>query len=89
MHRQLEDIFHHFSVVRNGERIIPHGRIKWLYEQVVRLQKENQQLQEFYDYFANLHGKGLEVANYHLNGDTEPFDNFFDEAEEALKGETK
>jgi len=53
------------------------------------LESKNKRLQEFYDYFANLHGNGLEVANYHLNGATEPFDNFFDEAEKVLKGETK
>lgn len=34
----------------------------------------------FKKYFDNLYGEGLEVANYHLNGDLEPFDNFYDEA---------
>lgn len=45
---------------------------------------EYKQLQAFYNYFSELYGKGLEVANWHLNGDTEPFDSFFDSAEETL-----
>lgn len=34
----------------------------------------------FKDYFDNLYGIGLEVQNWHLNGDAEPFDNFYDDA---------
>lgn len=37
-------------------------------------------LRAFKDYFDNLYGQGLEVANFHLNGDLEPFDNFYDSA---------
>lgn len=36
---------------------------------------------EFYNYFNSLYGEGLRVANWHLNGDLEPFDNFFEHAE--------
>ena len=43
---------------------------------------------KFYEYFKDLYGTGLEVANWHLNGNTEPFDNFFDSAVEfALESE--
>ncbi len=40
----------------------------------------------FKEYFDALYGEGLEVENYHLNGDTEPFDNFYESAIE-WKGE--
>ena len=39
----------------------------------------------FKEYFDSLYGQGLEIANYHLNGDLEPFDNFYDSAIEKLK----
>lgn len=35
---------------------------------------------KFKDYFDSLYGQGLEVANWHLNGNTEPFDSFYDSA---------
>jgi hypothetical protein len=48
------------------------------------LENEVLKLQEFYDYFSQLYGQGLEIANWHQNGDLEPFDNFFDSAEEEM-----
>lgn len=36
----------------------------------------------FMKYFDDLYGQGLGVANYHLNGDLEPLDNFIDSARE-------
>ena len=45
------------------------------------LELKNDKLQAFYDYMRDLYGEGLEVANWHLNGDLEPFDNFFESAE--------
>lgn len=47
------------------------------------LERKTDKLQAFYDCMRELYGQGLEVANWHLNGDLEPFDNFFDSAEEA------
>lgn len=38
----------------------------------------------FYDYFKELYGTGLEIANWHMNGDLEPFDNFFESAENEM-----
>ena len=32
------------------------------------------------EYFDELYGQGLEVANWHQNGATEPFDSFYDSA---------
>lgn len=35
---------------------------------------------EFKKYFDDMYGQGLEVANWHLNGDLEPFDTFYESA---------
>lgn len=40
-------------------------------------------LASFKEYFDGLYGEGLYVANWHLNGELEPFDNFYDSAMEA------
>ena len=45
---------------------------------------EIERLQAFKSYFDELYGKGLEVANWHLNGNTEPFDNFYESALEEM-----
>ena len=53
-----------------------------------RQKAEVEKLQAFKSYFDELYGKGLEVANWHLNGNTEPFDNFYESAlEEMEEGE--
>ena len=47
------------------------------------------QLSRFKQYFDGLYGQGLEVANWHLNGELEPFDNFYESAiEYSLRKET-
>lgn len=48
------------------------------------IEKENKKLKAFYDYWSDLYGQGLEIANWHLNGDLEPFDDFFDSAEDEM-----
>ena len=45
-----------------------------------RQKAEIEKLNKFKSYFDDLYGKGLEVANWHLNGSTEPFDNFYESA---------
>lgn len=35
---------------------------------------------EFKKYFDDMYGQGLGVANWHLNGDLEPFDTFYEPA---------
>lgn len=42
---------------------------------------------KFKEYFDKLYGQGLEVANWHLNGDLEPFDSFYDSAIDWSEGE--
>lgn len=51
-------------------------------DEVEELKGDNEHLQKFYDYMGELYGAGLEVANWHLNGDLEPFDSFFESADE-------
>lgn len=41
---------------------------------------EIERLNEFKTYFDELYGQGLEVENFHLNDDTESFDNFYEDA---------
>ena len=41
--------------------------------------------QAFKSYFDDLYGQGLEISNWHMNGDTEPFDNFYDSAMEEYE----
>ena len=53
--------------------------------EVDRLEKEIKALQAFRDYFSDLYGHGLEVANWHENGALEPFDNFHESAEEEYE----
>ena len=35
---------------------------------------------KFKQYFDEMYGQGLEIANWHLNGALEPFDNFYESA---------
>jgi hypothetical protein len=41
---------------------------------------ELDRLRRFHTYMMELYGEGLEVANWHQNGATEPLDNFLDSA---------
>ena len=43
-----------------------------------------QKLSAFYKYFSELYGQGLEIANWYQNDNLEPFDNFFDSAEQEI-----
>lgn len=50
--------------------------------EINEIEKDYTKLENFYNYFSEMYGKGHEVSNWHLNGKLEPFDNFFDSAEE-------
>ena len=54
-------------------------------EELKELKKENERLQGFKKYFDELYGMGLEVANWHQNGDLEPLDEFYESALEAME----
>lgn len=51
------------------------------------LSDENKRLKLFKNYFDELYGKNLEVANWHLNGNLEPFDNFYEDAIGSMEDE--
>ena len=38
----------------------------------------------FIKYWSNLYGEGLQIYGWHLNGDPEDFDNFYNSAMECL-----
>ncbi len=42
-------------------------------------------LYAFKSYFDDLYGAGLGVANWHMNGEMEPFDNFYESAMEEYE----
>lgn len=50
------------------------------------LQNKITKLQAFKAYFDELYGKGLNIANWHLNGELEPFDNFYEDALQEMVG---
>lgn len=47
---------------------------------MTRQKAKIERLEKFKSYFDKLYGDGLEVANWHMNGDLEPFDNFYESA---------
>lgn len=49
-------------------------------KEIERLKAELEQSAKFKEYFMNLYDQGLEVSNWHLNGDTEPLTIFIDSA---------
>ena len=57
--------------------------------EVERLEKEIKALLAFKDYFSDLYGHGLEVANWHENGELEYFDMFYESAVDEYEAELK
>ena len=55
------------------EHLIKHGV-------GVQDDRDRHQLTAFKEYFKDLYGQGLEIANWHQNGELEPFDNFYESA---------
>ena len=53
---------------------------------ITRQLAEIERLKAFKSYFDELYGKGLDVANWHLNGALEPFDNFYESALQEMAG---
>lgn len=51
-----------------------------------KIAKELNKYKKFKEYFDDLCGQGLEIANWHLNGDTEPYESFYDRAIEFMEG---
>jgi hypothetical protein len=51
------------------------------------LEKKVERLEKFYKYFSELYGQNLQIANWHQNDALEPFDYFFDSAEQEMGDE--
>lgn len=82
------------SVIENLEKVRYHATSEWdkfIIDDVCAFMKrqkaEIERLTAFKSYFDELYGKGLDVANWHENGDLEPFDNFYDDAVKEMVGE--
>lgn len=58
---------------------------KRLKEELNTCREDKSKYKSFFDYFSGLYGQGLEVANWHLNGELESFDNFFDSSVEMMQ----
>jgi len=65
----------------------PYGCIKGQTDIVEETRVLLEELQGFKAYFDDLYGQGLEISNWHMNGDTEPFDNFYESAMEERRYE--
>jgi regulator of replication initiation timing len=76
------------KMMENATLALSHKLLKMLTKsnaEVADLKKQLKAHKEFYNYFANLYRQNLQVANWHKNDDFEPFDSFFDSAEEVLE----
>ena len=56
-------------------------------ERTKALERGIDELKRFKKYFDELYGQNLGIANWHLNGEVEPFDNFYDSAIEATESD--
>jgi hypothetical protein len=52
------------------------GIMEYIDDAIVLLEE----ISAFKEYFDELYGQGLEIANWHMNGSLEPFDNFYESA---------
>jgi hypothetical protein len=52
---------------------------------IEKLKAKIEKLNKFKSYFDGLYGYGLEVLNWHLNEELEPFDNFYDSAIQEME----
>ena len=53
-------------------------------DRALNAEKEVERLRAFKSYFDSLYGTGVDIANWHKNGELEPFDNFYDSAIEEM-----
>lgn len=72
---------------KNGISVDNNRIDKLVLDLINRQQAEIERLKVFKSYFDELYGKGLDVANWHLNSELEPFDNFYESALQEVMGE--
>lgn len=64
-----------------GDLPITSDGLRKAIDEIIRLQNERDAYKRVKDYWDSLFGQGLEIVNWHLNGDTEPFETFWESAE--------
>lgn len=88
----IEQFRQNLALLKAEEIEMPKKWVLELLNTIEALQQENEQLQaqvakmrealrkarEALDYWRELYGIGLEVLNWHMNGDIETFDSFYD-----------
>ena len=57
------------------------GIMEYIDDAIVLLEE----ISAFKEYFDELYDQGLEIANWHMNGSLEPFDNFYESAVMEMK----
>ena len=85
---EIEQLKEDYSVLARQYDNVENSSIRY-YNEVKQLKSELKQSVKFKEYFMELYNQGLEVSNWHLNGNLEPLTNFIDfaleEAEQHLK----
>jgi hypothetical protein len=69
----------HKELIKLSRRYLKDTNELIKYQEIGTIE-EFKQAMNFKKYFMELYGEGLEVANWHKNGDLEPLVNFIDEA---------
>lgn len=64
--------------VRSFEELFPYSKSN--HRKDCFLIRSSIQAIKFKREFDRLYGRDLQIANWHLNGDLEPFDNFYEDA---------
>lgn len=72
---------------KNGISVDNNRIDKLVLDLINRQQAEIERLKAFKSYFDELYGKGLDVANWHLNSELELFDNFYESVLQEVVGE--
>lgn len=78
MNDKLKDIFANAQLLVNPETLSDLESADKAF--IIAAIKEIPQLYAFKAYWDGLYGEGLEVANWHLSGNLEPFDEFYHSA---------
>lgn len=71
----------------NDKELLNEYKLLGTLDYLEELTKTKKALERFKEYFDQLYGQGLEVLNWHQNGESEPFDNFYNGAIEYSEWE--
>ena len=71
------------------ERHLNSEGFRKIIDEITRIQNELDNYKRVKDYWDSFYGEGLEIANWHLNGSTEPFETFWESAEDIFRNNNK